>query len=211
MNVFDEMMNSVSAAVEVARRLDEVGAVDVGDEAERQVAPRVVAQRLVRHHRPEVGAADADVDDVADRLAGVALPLARADAVGEGGHPVEHRVHLGHDVLAVDDDRRRLAASRSATCSTARSSVTLICSPRNIAVDALAQAGLLGQLHQQRERLVGDPVLRVVEVQAGAFRGQPLAPVRVRGEQVPDVRRRDLLVVRLESLPGGARAQRHDG
>ena len=60
---------------QVARRLGEVGRVDVRDEAEGQVAPRVVPQRLVRHHRPEVGAADADVDDVADRLARMALPL----------------------------------------------------------------------------------------------------------------------------------------
>ena len=38
------------------------------------------------------------------RLAGVAGPLAGAHPVGEGGHPVEHRVHVGHDVLAVDLD-----------------------------------------------------------------------------------------------------------
>ena len=42
------------------------------------------------------------------RLAGVALPVARADAVGEGGHAVEHLVHLGDDVDAVDDERRAL-------------------------------------------------------------------------------------------------------
>ena len=64
--------------VEVAHGLGEVGAVDVGDEAERQIAVAVVLERLVGHHRAEVGAADADVDDVADALAGVALPLAAA-------------------------------------------------------------------------------------------------------------------------------------
>ena len=37
-NVFEETMNSVSRRVEVARRLDEVGRVDVRDEPERQVA-----------------------------------------------------------------------------------------------------------------------------------------------------------------------------
>ena len=41
-NVFEETMNSVSSADEVARRLDEVGRVDVRDEAERQVARGVV-------------------------------------------------------------------------------------------------------------------------------------------------------------------------
>ena len=115
-NVFEETMNSVSGGVEVARRLGEVGAVDVGDEAERQVAPRVVAQRLVGHHRPEVGAADADVDDVADRLAGVALPVAAAHALGERGHPVEHRVDVGHDVLPVDRSATRRAAA-AARCA----------------------------------------------------------------------------------------------
>ena len=36
--VFDEMMNSVSAGVEIARGLDDVGAVDVRHEAKRHVA-----------------------------------------------------------------------------------------------------------------------------------------------------------------------------
>ena len=90
--------------IEIARRLDEIRAVDVGHEAERHGAVAVVLERLIRHHRPEVGAADADIDDVADAFAGVAFPLAAADAVGEVGHLVEHGMNLRHDVLAVDDD-----------------------------------------------------------------------------------------------------------
>src|SRR5216683_2387500 len=62
---------------QVAGRLHQVGGVDVGDEAEGQVAPGVVAQRLIDHHRTEVGSADPDIDDVADRPAGVALPATR--------------------------------------------------------------------------------------------------------------------------------------
>jgi FPC/CPF motif-containing protein YcgG len=50
-NVFDEMTKSVSSGREVARRLDEVRRVDVRDEPERQVAARVVAERLVGHDR----------------------------------------------------------------------------------------------------------------------------------------------------------------
>jgi hypothetical protein len=87
---------------EVAHGFGEVGAVDVGDEAEGEVALRVVPESFIRHHRTEVGAADADVDDVADALSGVAFPLAAADAVGEGGHLVEHGVNRGNDVFAVD-------------------------------------------------------------------------------------------------------------
>ena len=38
-----------------------------------------------------------------DALAGDALPLAGADALGEGVHAVEDLVHVGDAVLAVDD------------------------------------------------------------------------------------------------------------
>ena len=45
----------------------------------------------------------------------------------------EHLVHVGDDVVAVDARRARPAGWRSAVCSTARRSVTLIGSPANIA------------------------------------------------------------------------------
>ena len=108
--VFDEMMNKRFGRVEVARRFGEVGAVDVRDEAHGQIAVAVMAQRLVRHHGAEVRAADANINDVADALAGVAFPRAVADARGKIRHAIEHLVDLGHDVVAVDADRERRAA-----------------------------------------------------------------------------------------------------
>ena len=77
--------------VDALERLGDVRAVDVRHEV-RSRMPRlpVRAQRLGDHHRAEVGAADADVDDVGDRLAGVALPRAAAHAVGELAHLREH-------------------------------------------------------------------------------------------------------------------------
>ena len=68
-NVFDATMNSVSAGSRSLGRLGQVRAVDVRDEAKRQVAVAVIAEGLISHHRPEVRAADADVDDVFDPLA----------------------------------------------------------------------------------------------------------------------------------------------
>src|SRR5262249_62050619 len=67
--------------IEIARRLDEVGAIDVGDEAKRYGAVAVIFERLVCHYRSEVGAANADIDDVTDEFAAVAFPLAAPDAV----------------------------------------------------------------------------------------------------------------------------------
>ncbi len=91
------------------------------------------AQRLADHFRAEVGAADADVDDVGDRLAGVAEPVAGAHAFGECPMPVQHRMHLGVDVLAVDHQLLASRGARSAVCRTARCSVLLIRSPANMA------------------------------------------------------------------------------
>ncbi len=131
--VFEETMNSVSAGSR--SRVASAKSVPSTLETKRNVmlAVAVVLERLVGHHRPEVGAADADVDDVADALAGVALPRAAADAVGEVGHLVEH----GVDLRARRSRRRRRSTrprgARRATCSTARFSVTLIFSPRNMA------------------------------------------------------------------------------
>src|SRR6266567_1931007 len=90
--------------IEVAGGLGEVGAVDVRDEPEGHVTRAVRLERFVRHHRAEVGAADADVNDVAEALAGMALPRAVAHPGGEIGHAIQHRVHLWDDILAVDHD-----------------------------------------------------------------------------------------------------------
>ena len=81
--------------IEVARRLDEVGPVDVRDEPVGPLAVGVLRQRAGRHRGAEVGAADADVHHGPDRLAGVAAPFAAAHAIGERSHAVEHGVHLG--------------------------------------------------------------------------------------------------------------------
>ena len=115
--VFEETMNSVSSASR--SWVASAKSVPSTLETKRKVRSRlaVMPQGLVGHHRPQVGAADADVDDVADRLAGVALPLPAAHPVGEIGHLVEHGVDLGHDVVAVHDDRlslRRRAGRRAA-------------------------------------------------------------------------------------------------
>ena len=91
--------------IEVARCFDEVGAVDVRDEAKGHRAIAVVFERFIRHDGAEVGAADADVDHVANAFARVAGPRAAAHAVREVSHRVEHGVDFWNQVLAIDNDR----------------------------------------------------------------------------------------------------------
>ena len=194
-------MKSVALGIEVARRLGEVGAVDVRDEAEGQVAPAVVPKRPVGHDRPEVRAADADVDDVRDRLARVAAPVARADSLGERRHAVEHLVHIRDDVAPVDDQR---PVARHAQGDVQHRAVlghvdVLACEH---GVAPRGYAGLGGELHQEVERFARDAILRVVEVDAGRLGRQAGASPGVGGEELAQVGARDLPVV------GGERAVR---
>ena len=60
-------MNSVVSGSRSAVFSRDVGRVDVGDEPRLEPGLHVRLQRLVDHHRTEVGAADPDVHDGRDR------------------------------------------------------------------------------------------------------------------------------------------------
>ena len=90
--------------VEIAGGFYELVAVDIGDEAHGQIPIAVVLQGVIGHVRTEVGAADTDVDDIAYALAGIPLPLAAANPVGEIRHLVQHGVNLWYHILAINND-----------------------------------------------------------------------------------------------------------
>ncbi len=206
-------MNSVSSGRQVPRRLDEVGRIHVGHEPEGHVAGRVMPQRLVRHDRPEVGAADADIDDVLYRLAGKPLEFARTKAGGEVTHTREHGVDLRHDVLAVHHERGRgRQPQRGMQHGPVLRDVDVLAPEHR--VPPFRHPDFLGQLDEQRHRLVGDPVLRVVQVNARGLGVQPLAAPGVGREQVTQVRTGDFRVMALERLPRfplPQRGSRHAG
>ncbi len=120
-------------------------------------------------------------------------------------------MHGGHHVLAADDDPRVLGrAQRDVQHRALLADIDLVTAEH--CVDARAQAGFLGEPQQQRERLVGDAVLRVVEVETGGLGSEALAALRILGEERAEVERADLLVVGVERLPGrscGERNGRH--
>ena len=208
--VFEQTMNSVSAASRSRVASTKSVPIDVGDEAKVEVALAVVAERLVGHHRTEVGAADADVDDVADALAAVAQPLPAAHRVGECGHAIEHRVDLG-TTSTPSTTICSPCGARSATCSTERFSVALIASPRNIAAMRSRSPHSSASRTSKRQGLVGDAVLRVVEVETGGLEREALAAAGVGREQLAQVGLADLPVVRAQRLPSRALGQRrHD-
>ena len=113
----------------------------------------------------------------------------------------------GHDVLAVDHDRRAARrAQRHVQHGALLGDVDLLAPEHR--VDAPAQVALVGELQEQLQRLVGDAVLRVVEVEPGALDGEALAAAGIVGEELAQVRVPKLLVVRRERLPGGPLRER---
>ena len=150
---------------------------------------------------------DGAVDDVADRLAGVARPFAAAYAVGKRPHVVEHGVNFRHDIHAINKDRlvaRR--AQRDVQHRAILRDVDLFTGEHRI--PTRRESARFGQVHQQPYGLVRDAILRVIEIDSQVFNRHRRAALRVFGEQVTQVSAFDLLIMRCERLVCGKLGQR---
>ena len=95
-----------------------------------------------------------------DLLAGNALPLTGAHALGKGIHTVEDLVHVGDNILAVNDELAllaRRAAQRGVQHGAVLGSVDVLAGEHGFA--ALLELNLAGQIAQQLNGLVGHQVL----------------------------------------------------
>src|SRR5208282_1542074 len=176
------------------------GAVDVRHKTELHRAVGKSAQRIVGHLGTQVGAADTDVDHVLDTFARVPLPFPAADAIGERGHLIQHRMYLGDNIYAAHLDLR---ASWSSQCNVqhraAFRDVDLLATKH--CVTTVSNASLVGQLYQQPNGFIGNSVLRIVEVKAGSLSSQSLAAPGIAGKQLSQVDILKLLVVSLQRTP----------
>ena len=93
-------------------------------------------------------------------------------------------VDLGHDVFAIHDEWMLPLGARRATCSTARFSVTLIFSPRNMA--SMRDCRPDSSARSMRSLRVSSviAVLRVVEEEAHRFGRHALAALGVIREEI---------------------------
>ena len=71
-------------------------------------------------------------------------------------------------------------------------------------VDPSAQAGLLRELQQEPQGVVGDAILGVVEVQACGFRRQAFAACGIVREERAEMHVPDSVIMALERMPGWA-------
>ncbi len=202
-------MKSVSAGVQVAGRFGQVRAVDIGDEAEVDRTVTVEFEGFIGHHRSQVGAADADVDHVADPLARMALPVAAADLAGEIRHLVQHGMDLGHHVFAVHDNPRIPRRTQSHVQDGAVFGEIDSLAPEH-GVDPRSQADLLRQLQEKLDRFVVDPILRIIEVDPGGLGRHAFASARIIAEEFPHVDVPNFPIMGFETIPGRAGRGRLD-
>jgi len=188
-------------------RFVEIGRVDVGDETQADAPPAVVAQRLAGHARPQVRAADADVDHVADALAGGAQPASVAHLRAEIAHARKHRVHFGHDIGAIDFEH---GIGRCAQRHVQRRPVLggIDVGACEHGVPARRDATGFRQRQQQAPRLRFHPLLGVVQVPAGTLGREPFAASRVGVETLAQGDLRLFPRMSRQRLPLRARSQR---
>ncbi len=192
--------------VHLLEGLGHVGAVDVRNEVNFRgvfAGNRLVCIGLEGfgdHHRAEVGAANTDVHHVLDGLAGVALPLAAADKVGEVFHMLEDRTDFGHHVLAVDADRVvTLVAESGVEHGALFGGVNLFAG--EVLLAHVVEVGGLEQVLELGHGLVGDDVLGVVQEESAGFQAELLGTGRVLREEFLHVPSLGDFGVGLEGLP----------
>jgi len=170
-------------------------AVDVRDEVHPEARLGERRERGDRHLRPEVAAADADVDDVAQRPRRIAG--ARAHALGEGEHRLAAGMHL------VGERRRaRGGAQGRVQHRAAFGEVDLLAGEHRVA--PRLDAALAREVCEEAQRRRVEAVLRKVAEELGRLEREALEARRVAGERLAQVEVAAVrLVVAAEGGPGG--------
>ena len=157
-----------------------------------QVGLMAGAQRLGRHVRSEIGAADAEIDDVGDAFAGIAAPLAAMDAFAKIGHARQDGLDLGRCGFA--------GAQRSVADGAVFRVVDLFA--RLHAPHPALQVGFVGQFAQQVHGFCADALLAVIDEQGAVLERQAAEAQRIGGEKIAQMGRAQLAGVRFQGLPG---------
>ena len=161
-NVFDDTMNRLLPGSSPAQSVAEVGAVDVGHEMRPEPGLAEGAQGARGHRRAEIGAADADIDDVGEGFAFGAPDASRAHGLGESGDLGAFGEHVVHHVVPLDHDRAAgEIAQRHMQRRTPFGRVDAGAGKQRRAL--VLEAGIAGENEEMGQGHVVDAVLRIIE------------------------------------------------
>ena len=118
--------------------------------------------------RAQLGAADADVDDVGNRLSVKSFPFAAAHALADGFHALAYRADVRADVFAIDDEGLVGGGTQAVVQRrTVFAGIDVVAASDG--GDALGDARFIHPLLPQRFGLRVDVIFGEIEVDAGVF------------------------------------------
>jgi hypothetical protein len=179
--------------VDTAQYIRQRTRVDVGDEM-RTRAVALPPQRTTDHARTEIGAADADVDDIANGAAGGPTEAPAAHVARIALDARTHFAHARHHILAVDPETIvRRGAQRHVQRRATLGVIDRLAGEH--ARDPLARVPRAGQRQQLAHRGIVESLARPVERDAGRREPAARRASRIGGEEPGQIQ-----------IPGGARA-----
>ena len=195
--VFEHTTNSVEFLCEVR----ELGAVDVGHAVKAHFLVPVGPECPCGHHGAQVRAADADVHDIREALAGMAADLLRLNALDEVLDAIEHFPHVRHAVDFERDLVRHLGAQCRVQDRAVLGDVDFLA--REHRLDGFRHLRFPREPHEQLSGCRVDVVLRVVERQVARGQRESGGALFIPGEQGPEVLgAHRFAVMLLQRLPG---------
>src|SRR6267142_1140451 len=186
--------------VEISDTLHKVTAINVCDKTKLHGPIAVCLQRFVCHHGAQSTAANANIDNVAKALPGVAFPLAITDTVGKLSHFVEYSVHPWYHILPVNEHGcASWHAQRHVQSRLVFGNVYLLTAEHT--VNSRLQSGFSGQLYEKLDGLVSNSILGVIQVYPCAFGRHTLPPQWVISEEPTEMHLANFSVVACQSPP----------
>jgi hypothetical protein len=188
--------------IRILEHVGEIRTVDVRDEQHARRADRERMQRLDGHRGTEVRAADADVDDGAERLTARTPHRPRAHVSGECQHALAFREHLSRDGFTAGPRRRDAGhAQRGVQHRPALGGVYRVAPPHR--VDAGAQTRGVGQAREQTQAVAVDPLPGIIEVETAGLAGEVRRACRIGITQGAQWHGAGFGGARLHGTPGG--------
>ena len=182
--VLEEMTTSVVAGVEALEDARNRRAVHVGDEMHARPLLRAVLERVAGEARPQVGAADAEVEHVGECAPARAPDAAGAQPARETPHVRQHRRHLPRHVLPFEA-HRHVGAQRDVQRRAVLAGVdALAC--QHLRAPGLELA-FARELHEQPHRFGRDALLGIIEQQSVQREAELPEPLGVLREELAQV------------------------
>ena len=160
--------------------------VDVGNKVQTRRVAREGLERVHRHRRPQIGAADADVHHISDAESGVAGPSAAANLLGKLAHVIQRGVDFRHHVGVAHEHRPARSIAQGHVHHGALLGEVDRLTGKHLVAECFDTARL-GKTAERLHHVVGNQMLRVVGVKASDVDAEAHRARRISGKEVAEM------------------------